>query len=86
MTHAAVFDRASGVEIRNSRLRAHTAGTCIRLVNGTSGVRIVNNRLTNGLYGIYADGISAFAEGGSDFAECRTPIELAGCATVRRIS
>ncbi len=85
MTHAAVFDRASGVEIRNSRLRADAAGTCIRLVNGASGVRIVNNRLMNGLYGIYADGISAFAEGGNGFAGCRTPIELAGRATVRRI-
>ncbi len=85
MTHAAVLDRVSGVELRDSRLRADPAGTCIRLVNRTADARIVNNSLLNGLYGIYADGASAFIEGNNDFVDCRTPMELAGRAVVRRV-
>lgn len=85
MTHAAVLDRVSGVELRDSRLRADPAGTCIRLVNRAAGARIVNNSLVNGLYGIYADGASAFIEGNNHFVDCRTPMELAGQAVVRRV-
>lgn len=81
MAHGIVIDGAIDLEIVGSSIRSDGVGTCIRLVNASTGVRIQGNRLANGAFGIYADGTSRFVELSNTFANCHRTIGLAGRAS-----
>ena len=81
MTHGVVVDGAIELEIADSYIRSDGVGTCIRLINASSGVRIERNRLENGAFGIYADGTSRFTARNNTFANCHVTIGLGGRAS-----